>query len=306
MRARVKWIAYAAAGLLLLAVGAVIVTWHVGNYASSVRKAFRDSCRRQATTLEVFAEDWIVRDQLDGLRGALTLLLMGDGLYADVIFRGENLLSLQDTGLDRAPSPLDATEPPPDATTVRDLSGGSIEVRTPIILEGYPGIPAGMLRLAYSGDYANAQIHRFLLRTAGLALAAWSGLMALAGLVVWRFGQGATAIEEGSVAHAGALAIDLQTCRATLGRHELSLTPKLYELLLLFVQRQGEILSDQDLLDAIWRDSPYAASPDVKQHIYLLRRALGEIHSDPKQVIVNVKGFGYRLDPPSIEDLKAD
>jgi DNA-binding winged helix-turn-helix (wHTH) protein len=36
-----------------------------------------------------------------------------------------------------------------------------------------------------------------------------------------------------------------------------------------------------------------------------LRRALAEIHPDPKQVIVNVKGFGYRFDPPSSEDLRA-
>ena len=77
----------------------------------------------------------------------------------------------------------------------------------------------------------------------------------------------------------------------------LDLTPKLYDLLVAFVRNSGSILSDGDILDIVWPDSTYAASPDVKQHIYLLRRKLEDAHPDPKCVIVNVKGFGYRLDP---------
>ncbi|MBU1050488.1 helix-turn-helix domain-containing protein, partial [Candidatus Bipolaricaulota bacterium] len=61
------------------------------------------------------------------------------------------------------------------------------------------------------------------------------------------------------------------------------------------------ILSDQDILDAVWPDSTYAASPDVKQHVYLLRQKLAVAHADPKSVIVNEKGFGYRLEPPTNE-----
>ncbi len=298
---------YGALGLLLFAVGIALVTFHVGRYRAFVRESFRDSCRRQIVMLETFAEEWIVRDQLDSLRASLSLFLLGDGLYAEVVFRGQTLISLQDDELRMPPSSLDPTSAPPSATIIRDLGGGDIEVQTPIILSGYPGIPLGWLRLGYSGDYANAQIHGALLRTSGLAAGTWLGWMGATALaLIWWGRRAAVFAEEDPCLRYGALVIDPRTCHVALGGEEVALTPKLYEVLLLLARHRGEIVSDQDLLDAIWADSPYAASPDVKQHIYLLRRALAEIHPDPKQVIVNVKGFGYRLDPPSREDLRAD
>jgi DNA-binding winged helix-turn-helix (wHTH) protein len=307
MNRRRRWIGYVVVGVLMLIVGTVIVLERVDQYRSTVHSAFRTSCRRQAATLESFAEEWIVREQLDGLRGALTLLLMGDGLYADAVFRGQTLMSLQDEGLRMPPDPIDPGNVPPSATVIRELRGGNLEVQVPIILTGYPDTPLGWLRLGYSGEFANAQVHAVLSRTSGLAAAAWAGWMGVAALTLAWWGRREQALaDEDPCLRYGALAIDPRTCQVRLGDQEVALTPKLYEILLLLAQREGELVSDQELLDTVWSDSLYAASPDVKQHIYLLRRALAEIHPDPKQVVVNVKGFGYRLDPPSTEDLRID
>jgi len=104
-----------------------------------------------------------------------------------------------------------------------------------------------------------------------------------------------------AILRCGTLEIDTQACQVQLNGVVIDLTPKLYDLLLVFVRTPGSILSDDDLLEAVWPNSTYAASPDAKQHIYLLRQKLAAAHSDPKRVIVNVKGFGYRLDPPADE-----
>jgi len=307
MNRRRRWIGYAVVGTLLLIVGTAIVLERVDQYRSTVRAAFRTCCRRQAATLESFAEEWIVREQLDGLRGALTLLLMGDGLYADAVFRGQTLMSLQDDGLRMPPDPVNPADVPPSATVIRELRDGNLEVQVPIILTGYPDTPLGWLRLGYSGEFANAQVHAVLLRTSGLAAAAWAGWMGAVALALAWWGRREKALaDEDPCLQYGALVIDPRTCQVRLGDSEVALTPKLYEILLLLAQRGGELVSDRELLDTVWSHSLYAASPDVKQHIYLLRRALADVHPDPKRVIVNVKGFGYRLDPPSSGDLRID
>jgi len=82
----------------------------------------------------------------------------------------------------------------------------------------------------------------------------------------------------------------------------LDLTPKLYDLLLVFARDPGTVFSDEDLLRSVWPDSPYAASADVKQHIYLLRRRLGGVHPNPKALLETVTGFSYRFVPTANEE----
>jgi len=293
-------------GLLLLAVGAVVVTREVTRHRTAIRNDFRASCRRRAVTLEGFAEQWIVRDQLDSLNNAVKFLVMGDGLYVDVFVQGERLLNERDEE-QRVPEPP-GDELPPGTTIVDDLPDGGVEVQTPIVLTGYPEDTFGLLRIGFSGSYANSLVREHALHTAGIGLGVWAaGMVAvmLAGWVVNR-SRGQAPGDE-TILRGGTLEIDTQTCRVTLNGVAIDLTPKLYDLLLLFVRKPGLILSDGDLLEAIWPNSTYAASPDVKQHIYLLRQKLAAAHPDPKHIIVNVKGFGYRLDPPTNEaDLSTD
>ena len=50
------------------------------------------------------------------------------------------------------------------------------------------------------------------------------------------------------------------------------------------------------MLEALWSDSPYADSNDIRQCIYQLRRRLDAVLPKAGRCIANVRGFGYRFD----------
>lgn len=302
MNRRKIWVLILVIGLLLLVVGALVVMREVTQYRSSIRSDLRTSCRRQVAVFEEFAEHWISRNQLDSLEAAAKLLLMGSGLYVDVMVLGESLYSNRDADLANAllPPPI-ALDAQIEKTEARNLPFGAVEVTVPIVLTGYPDSSIGFLRLAFSGDSANAQIRAYTLRVAGLGLAAWLSLMVALAVLGWWLQKRHCSVDV-PVLECGSLRIERNTCKAYLNGQALDLTPKLYDLLLLFARQPGVLFTDQDILTAIWSDSAYAASADVKQHVYLLRRKLATAHTDPKQIIVTMKGFGYRLDPPTNED----
>ncbi len=287
-------------GLASLVACTVFVIRDVSAYQQLVRNDFRASCRRRTITFETFAEQWIVHDQLDSLENATRFLVMGDGLYVDISVQGEQLLLERDE--DRSIPEWPTDELAPGTMIVNDLEDGGVEVAVPIVRSGYPDHVYGLLRIGYSGHYAVALVRGRAWKTAGTGFGVWLAVIAAVILAAWIAGRLRREDQKNpSILRCGTLEIDVQACRTTLNGVVLDLTPKLYELLLLFVKTQGAILSDQDILDAVWPDSTYAASPDVKQHVYLLRQKLAVAHADPKSVIVNEKGFGYRLEPPTNE-----
>ena len=70
---------------------------------------------------------------------------------------------------------------------------------------------------------------------------------------------------------------------------EVSLSPREFELLLLFLRRPRYVFSRQALLNAIWPEG-YVSEHTVEVHLASLRRKLGTALG-----IVNVRGVGYRL-----------
>ncbi|MCK4571272.1 response regulator transcription factor [Candidatus Bipolaricaulota bacterium] len=302
MNRRNGWVLLLCLGIALLAVGIIVETRNVGQYRDSIRNAFRDSCRRQVLAFEEFAEHWIVRDQLDALASSAKLLLMGSGLYIDVVVQGQILFNDYDEGLDIEP-PYEVVEF--DAmltrTVAENLPSGAVEVRTPIILTGYKESSIGFIRIGFSGNYVNSEIRRYALSRAWIGFGAWLGAMMGLAMALWLF-QRRRRSTDASILQCGTLRIDINTCEVHLNGQSIELTPKLYNLLLLFARQPSVILTDQDILGTIWSESTYAASSDVKQCVYMLRRKLRAAHPDPKQIIVNVKGFGYRFEPPANED----
>lgn len=277
--------------------GATFVSLDTLRYQRQLRDDFHQSCMNRAIAFEELAETWIVRDQLSSLEASAKLLLMGTGLYVDVFVQNQLLFGEQDEDL---PADLVRDTIHLDSSfmrmTISDLAHGAVEVRVPLILTGYPDQSIGVIRLGFSGDYVKSKVRGYALLRAGIGFGAWLTLMlALIGIRWWLRSR------PDHILNCGTLRIDTRCCEVELNGITLVLRPKLYELLLLFVRTAPELLSDQDILDALWADSTYAASPDVKQHIYLLRQQLGIACVDPKQLIVNVKGFGYRLDVPTSE-----
>jgi TolB-like protein/DNA-binding winged helix-turn-helix (wHTH) protein/Flp pilus assembly protein TadD len=72
------------------------------------------------------------------------------------------------------------------------------------------------------------------------------------------------------------------------GGQLVSLPPKVLEMLLLLVEKQGEIVTREELLDTVWPDT-HVEEGNIKYTISLLRKALG------KELVQTIPRCGYRF-----------
>jgi DNA-binding response OmpR family regulator len=106
-----------------------------------------------------------------------------------------------------------------------------------------------------------------------------------------RRGQTAATGEE-VIVH-GALRVDPTSHRASIGDTELALTPKEFELLLLFAANPGRAFNREFLIERIWGGDYDGFDRAVDNHIRRLRGKLGDIG----EKVVTVWGLGYRFIP---------
>ncbi len=286
-------------GVIFLAFACLFAVRDVSRYGTGVWQTLRTSCLRRAAAFEASAEEWIVRDDLRSLDAASKLLLMGSGKYIDVVVRGESIASGADEGI--VVEAIDPAAKPPSGVRAQQRSG-AVEVLAPIAFAGYPDTAIGFFRIGFSDEYAADRVWRRAVIAGSVALGCWLTCVGGIALGVWHTRRGERAVgSDDSVLCCGPLEIDRRSCVVRFDGRPVDLTPKLFELLSVFARSPGTVFSDDELLRAIWSDSPYAASSDVKQHIYLLRRKFIAVHPCPKALIENVKGFGYRLVPMANE-----
>lgn len=76
----------------------------------------------------------------------------------------------------------------------------------------------------------------------------------------------------------------------------IQLSPKALELLRLLIERQGSLISKQEILETIWAGT-FVEEGVLTQNIYTLRQALGK-NENGKQFIENIARRGYRLTEP--------
>ncbi len=72
----------------------------------------------------------------------------------------------------------------------------------------------------------------------------------------------------------------------------IALTPKAFEVLLLLIQRSGEVVTKDELMRAVWPDS-FVEESNLTQTVFMLRKALGE--TSDQRYILTVQGRGYRF-----------
>jgi len=92
----------------------------------------------------------------------------------------------------------------------------------------------------------------------------------------------------------GNLRLDPNNCEVTYSEKLLSLTPKEYGLLELFLRNPGRVLSREMILDHLWSFEDIPGDDTVKTHIKRLRQKL-KIVGVPSTLIETVYGLGYRL-----------
>jgi DNA-binding winged helix-turn-helix (wHTH) protein len=89
----------------------------------------------------------------------------------------------------------------------------------------------------------------------------------------------------------------LDTLRRLLlhGEESLTLTPRIFDTLLYFVEHNGRVISKEELMKAVWPDA-FVEENNLTQSISNLRRVLGERKGE-NRFIVTVPGYGYRFAP---------
>ncbi|HEY9637654.1 MAG TPA: response regulator transcription factor [Coleofasciculaceae cyanobacterium] len=92
----------------------------------------------------------------------------------------------------------------------------------------------------------------------------------------------------------GDLRLDPSACQVTYGEQALSLTPKEYMILELFLRNPTLVFSRATLLEKLWEVGKLPAEETIKTHITSLRRKLKEAGGS-EELIETVYGLGYRL-----------
>ncbi len=85
-----------------------------------------------------------------------------------------------------------------------------------------------------------------------------------------------------------------EECRVTRDGADLSLSPKEYRLLHLFMQHPRRVWSRDKLLEHVWGYDYFGDSKTVDVHIRWLREKL-EVNPSAPEHLLTVRGFGYRF-----------
>lgn len=77
-----------------------------------------------------------------------------------------------------------------------------------------------------------------------------------------------------------------------IGREEIILTPKEYDLLIIFCENQRKVFSRENLLELVWKYDYIGDSRTVDMHVQRLRKKLGKYNFFIKTVF----GIGYKFE----------
>jgi eukaryotic-like serine/threonine-protein kinase len=91
----------------------------------------------------------------------------------------------------------------------------------------------------------------------------------------------------------GPFRLDPQKKTLLRGSELLTLTPKVFETLVLLVENRDRALSKDELMAKLWTET-FVEEANLSQNIFVLRKALGENAQD-QRYIVTVRGTGYRF-----------
>jgi len=94
----------------------------------------------------------------------------------------------------------------------------------------------------------------------------------------------------------GNIIIDVEAKELLIEGKNIVLTKTEFELLTLLAQKPDKILSRDDIIKIVWRQTPFITERTVDVHITRLRKKMGKYGS----VIVNRSGFGYKFNTDEI------
>src|SRR5215216_511746 len=92
--------------------------------------------------------------------------------------------------------------------------------------------------------------------------------------------------------------LDFETYRAKKAGESLDMSPREFELLRYLIERKGETVSRDRLLEDVWGYESYPSTRTVDTHIAKLRAKIGDSGSEPR-FIMTIHGVGYKFVEPS-------
>jgi DNA-binding response OmpR family regulator len=96
----------------------------------------------------------------------------------------------------------------------------------------------------------------------------------------------------------GEVELDFEIYRAKRGGEPLELSPREFELLRYLIERKGETVSRDKLLEDVWGYESYPSTRTVDTHIAKLRAKIGDSGTDPR-FILTIHGVGYKFVDPT-------
>jgi two-component system alkaline phosphatase synthesis response regulator PhoP len=101
-------------------------------------------------------------------------------------------------------------------------------------------------------------------------------------------------LERRSVHQVGRVTVDLDRHEACRDGEPIDLTPREFRLLGYFIEHSGEVVSREELLDAVWGYDAIPFTRTVDTHIAKLRKKIEADPSNPEHLIT-VHRMGYKL-----------
>lgn len=92
------------------------------------------------------------------------------------------------------------------------------------------------------------------------------------------------------------LIINSKAKEVSIRGEKISLTKTEFEILLLLAENPDRIFSREDIINIVWKETPYITERTVDVHITRMRKKLG----DYSTYITNRIGYGYRFNHPNI------
>jgi DNA-binding response OmpR family regulator len=98
--------------------------------------------------------------------------------------------------------------------------------------------------------------------------------------------------------HFSDIDLDFETYVATKAGEALELSPREFELLRYLIERKGETVTRDRLLEDVWGYESYPSTRTVDTHIAKLRAKIGDSGSEPRYILT-IHGAGYKFVDPS-------
>lgn len=289
------WTACAWAGVvLLLAAGAYLLRLNAVLDAHAIEKA-RLIVMPFADQVSYFLQ----QRQTDAMVSLAQRTVRGAVMYVQVIVDGGLWVQeVADLGLKVLPPTGSAPTRLQLIREVHPTGGPYWDVLAPVSLAaGDPSVAYVRMGISLQGE--ESQMAQEMLWAGVFSLVGMLGLGATAALG-WKFrSRPVKALTPDAAApmenplRRGPLTLDDRAKCVYLDKQQIALSQKEFELLKLLACEPGRVFSPAEIKDALWADG--VVSPeDVKKYVYLLRQ---KIEPDPNRpsVILNVKGFGYKL-----------